>query len=279
MKKGIKRGLIVVAVALLIAIVTAVSINTKESSGPFTRVMSAVTRPFRAVMTKAASAFESIYGYMYQYDELKSENEKLRAQVAELEQNKAEYTEMSRENERLRELVGLPARFTDYNIDTAVIMSWGASNWESTFTVSKGSGNSAIEAGDGVITSSGALIGQVIEVYENTSLCRSVIDTSFSAGVTVGSSVDSKAAKGDFSLMRKGMLALTLLEEGSAVVSGDPVVTSGKGGVFPKGLVVGYVDDVFANAGGTGRSASVRPSVELSTVTDVFVITDFEVSE
>ena len=277
MKKRIsKKGIIVLAAALLIAVITAVSVNVGGSDGPFTNVMNAVTKPFKVGMSHVASAFESIYGYMYEYDRLKEENERLKAENAEFQQQTAEYIEMSEENERLREFMGLPARFSK---ETASILSWGASNWASTFVISKGSENSEVEVGDGVITSSGALIGQITEVGDATSTCISIIDTSFSAGVTVGAAVGSTVATGDFSLMRLGLLSLSLLDDTTEVVAGDAVVTSGKGGVFPKGLVIGYVEDVSEYDTGIGKYAAVLPSTEFSSVIDVYVIVDFEVSE
>ena len=74
----------------------------------------------------------------------------------------------------------------------------------------------------------------------NASTVKSIIDTTFSASVDVGSG-NTVTASGDFSLMSKGMLKISYLEEGTGIASGDSVVTSGKGGVFPQGLLIGYV--------------------------------------
>jgi len=57
---------------------------------------------------------------------------------------------------------------------------------------------------------------------------------------------------------------------------GDIVVTSGVAGVFPVGLVVGEVVDIHQHSTGIGRYATVKPMIDIDTITYVFVITDFE---
>ena len=63
------------------------------------------------------------------------------------------------------------------------------------------------------------------------------------------------------------------------MVSGDEVLTSGKGGVYPSGLVVGTVDGVFTDPSGINRYAVVTPTAALEDLTEVFIITDFDIVE
>ena len=125
-----------------------------------------------------------------------------------------------------------------------------------------------------MITEAGTLVGLVTHVDGNASTVKSIIDTTFSASVDVGSG-NTVTASGDFSLMSKGMLKISYLEEGTGIASGDSVVTSGKGGVFPQGLLIGYVDGLYSEAGNLSMYGSVRPAVDLNDILYVFVITDF----
>ena len=280
MKRRIsKKGLIVLAVAVVIALITLISVSAGGGGGIFTRAANGVAGPLKRLSAAVASQIESIYGYMYKYDEVVKENEQLKMQLADLESERREYVQISEENEHFRELLKLASRHSDYQFENASIISWGASNFTSTFTLSKGSENSDVEVGDSVITESGVLIGVVTQVREKTSVAITVIDTKFSAGCVIESSGDNAVASGDYSLMRRGMLTLDFLTGDTRFITGDSVVTSGRGGVFPKGLVVGYIADVEPNPTGSGSKVMVTPAADLRNVMDVFLITEFETSE
>ena len=159
------------------------------------------------------------------------------------------------------------------------MLSWTSSNWASTFTISKGSSNSDVEVGDAVITEAGMLVGQVTEVEGTTSKCRSIVDTGFSASAFTESSSDIVVAKGNFARMRDGKLAIEYISEGTHMYTGDTVMTSGKGEVFPRGLLIGYVSDMDEDISGLGMTATVEPAAEIGELMNVYVITDFKVTE
>ncbi|MDR1298990.1 MAG: rod shape-determining protein MreC [Oscillospiraceae bacterium] len=273
-----KRNIAIIAVALILVIFTTVSINTRGTSGAMTDMANLVTVPLKRAASSIAHSFESLYGYIYEYESLVAENESLKAQIAVLRQDYRVYTAASAENERLSALLGFSTRHADHVYDRAVIITWGSSSWDSSFTLSRGSANSDIAVGDSVITETGVLIGRVTEVDTVTSTAISVIDTAFFAGALAGESGEQAVASGDFALMREGKLRLEFLPDGDDVLSGDTVVTSGKGGVFPEGLVIGEVSDIRINDTGVGYYGIIEPAADLNNVTDVFIVTDFEIS-
>ena len=79
--------------------------------------------------------------------------------------------------------------------------------------------------------------------------------------------------------MSQGKLKLSYLPDGAQLVAGDEVVTSGKGDVFPSGLVVGTVEAVFTAPSGMNRYAVVEPDVDLDSLVEVFVIKSFDIVE
>ena len=84
---------------------------------------------------------------------------------------------------------------------------------------------------------------------------------------------------GDFTLMQSGQAKLTYLTEGTQLLEGDSVLTSGKGGVFPQGLLVGTIAEVHTEAGGQTPYGVVEPACDLDNLSQVFVIKDFNVVE
>ena len=136
-----------------------------------------------------------------------------------------------------------------------------------------------MEAGDCVITETGVLVGVVSETSLLSSTVATLIDTSIEVGGVVTRTYSAGILEGDFDLMNQGLLRLSYLPEGAGLVAGDEVLTSGLGGIYPAGLVVGRVQGVFNDAAGMSRYAIVDPSVELGGLIEVFVIKDFDVVE
>ena len=273
-----KKWAAIVISALVIAAVTVVSLNLTGGSGIFTNTVGTAVRPLKSIMASVARSLESLYSYMYEHDKILKENEELKVQIAQIEENYREYTETYEENARLKELLGFSSGHSDFVIEQAVILSWSGSNWSSAFTISKGSSNSEITVGDCIINSKGALIGKVSQVGLMTSTVVTVTDTTFSVGVTAGTGKNNGTAVGDFNLMRRGLLKLDFLSDDADVKSGDLVITSGKGGVFPKGLVVGEIINVRTYGTGLGKFAEIRPE-EMDDLIYVYLITDFEIME
>ena len=169
--------------------------------------------------------------------------------------------------EKLRRLLELREQRKDFDFESAKITARSTSNWESTLTISKGSA-AGVEAGDCVITESGVLVGVVSETSLISSTVATLIDTSIEVGGVVTRTYSAGILEGDFDLMNQGLLRLGYLPEGAGLVAGDEVLTSGLGGIYPAGLVVGRVQGVFNDASGMSRYAIVEPSVELDYCND-----------
>ena len=124
---------------------------------------------------------------------------------------------------------------------------------------------------------SGALVGQVIETGSTWATVRTVIDVDMSVGGYVSGSGATAMVLGDFTLMQDGCVRFGYLAEGMSIFTGDTVLTSGKGGAFPAGLVVGTITDVRTEAGGQQTYGVITPACDLGELLQVFVIKDFDV--
>lgn len=213
-----------VAVVLVLALIAG-ALGGK--AGFLTNLDGIVRAPLQKAATVTAQWLESIYGYIYKYDQLRAENEQLRTQLAEAQAQAREGQEAIAENERYRDLLGFTQRHTDFELEPANVVSYGASNWSSTLTLSKGS-DSGIEVGDCVMNESGALVGQVIETGSTWATVRTVIDVDMSVGGYVSGSGATAMVLGDFTLMQQGCARFGYLAEGMSIFTGDTVLTSGK---------------------------------------------------
>ena len=273
---GIRLAVIVVAAALLIGL--AARPKKDGSSGALAGVSNSLRIPIQGAVGSVVDWLQGIYGYIYQYDKLVAENESLRQQLAEAQEQVRQSAEAAEENIRLRTLLGYLEKNTTFITESAMITSWDASNWVSAFTISKGTDN-GIQKGDCVITESGMLVGQVAELGANWATVRSLIDVNMDAGVLVGDSTIAAMLVGDYALMQEGKCKLSYFTEDTTLFTGDSVITSGKGGAFPSGIIVGTVTELRSEAGGQNFYAVVDPAVDLSLLSQVFIIKDFEVIE
>ena len=273
-KYGVRMGIVVAAAAFLVLLGAA----TRSGIGLVQNATGILAAPMQKVLSSTVNWFNSMYGYLYQYDSLMAENESLRSQLADAQKSARDGIEASEENVRLREALELRQKHTDYVLESAKVVLWSSSNWSSSFTISKGR-SSGIELGDPVITEYGALVGQVTELGETWATVSTLIDVDMSVGAYVGASGSSGMVVGEFALMKNKTAKLTFLADGAQIFEGDEVLTSGSGGAFPAGLVIGTISNVQTEAGGQIEFGIVVPQCELDSLVQVFVIKDFTVVE
>ena len=104
-----------------------------------------------------------------------------------------------------------------------------------------------------------------------------LVDTDTSIGAQVFRTKDLGLAVGDFSLMGEGLLRLDYLPAGCQLVAGDLVETSGLGGYYPSGLVIGSVAEIQKDDSGSASYAILTPAVDFSDLTEVFIIKAFDI--
>ena len=266
-------GIVILAALVLVLAFTALGHFTGRPNF-FTRTFQSVAAPLEKLFDGGAERVQAFQAYMRDYDALKAENEALKTRIAEMEAEVRQSQGANAENDRLRTLLELKRSHTDYVLLDASIISWGSSNWSSTFDLDKGS-FSGVQTGDCVITENGFVVGVVTETGLYSCSVRTLIDPQAAMGATVHSTGLSAVAEGDFSLMTEGKLKLTYVFENTALELGDTVLTSGAGGVYPAGLVIGKITDTAAEDGGYGQYGVVTPAAELSGLGQVFLILDY----
>ena len=274
-KYGVRLAIIVVIAAL---IALSVSNVLGGRAGLLKNADGALKAPVQKAATALLDWVEGIYGYLYEYDRIVEENNALRAENAELREANRDYSELKAENERLRALFEWSEKHTDFVLESAKIVAWDTSNYTSAFTVSKGS-SSDIALGDCVVTEYGALVGQVIELGSDWATVRTIIDVDMDVGALVGEDSYAGVITGEFSLMKQGLTRITYLASGAQIFQRDEVLTSGKGGSFPAGLLIGDVSTVMTESGGQATYGIVKPACDVSRLSQVFIIKDFAVVE
>ena len=273
------NGILILIIAVLLAAITAVaSYALKGTANPLSNALGVVTTPIRNGVSSFVGWAEGVYNYSFRYQELEEENQRLRSQIAELEEKAREGEAASKENELLREALGLRAKRSDFILESARVTARSTSNWASTLTLSKGSVQD-VAAGDCVVDAAGNLVGIIDEVGSNYSVMITVVDANLQMGGIVSRTDSTAMLEGDFTLMQEGRLKMTYLPENTELLTGDLVLTSGLTGIYPSGLVVGAIESLHTDPSGMSRYAVLAPAADLDRLVEVFIIKEFDIVE
>lgn len=267
-------GVIVLILLVLILLFTGLG-RLVGGTSPLTLSLQAVLSPVEKVLDSGVARLEALYGYMHKYDEVMAENAALKAEIADMRAEVRRSQDANEENERFRILLDLKRSHMDYSMVDANLISWSASSWSSAFNIDRGS-RDGIEPGDCVITECGYLVGIVTECGRYSATVRTLLDPRSAVAARMEDAGITAVAAGDFTLMTQGRLKLTYLQDAGVLVIGDTVLTTGSGGIYPAGLVVGTVKELHLDQDGFTEYGIMDPAVQLTSLRQVFVIKGFE---
>jgi len=229
--------------------------GTHAVAAPLQATGEFVTRPVRGVLAWASDLGVS----RSQLAALKKQNTELRSRVASLE-------EARQENERLRALFGF--------VQTAKLEAVGArvigrptNSWERVITIDRGSAD-GVRVGMPVLATEG-LLGQTISVTNHSARVRLITD----ARSGVAAMIQSNRAEGVVKGSIEGQVTLAFVSRETTVKAGDVIITSGMGGVYPKGLLVGEVTAASQTPSSLFQDIKIAPAADLLGLEEVVVLT------
>ncbi len=267
------RFFIGVAVLVVFCILCAVYSGVTGNPSPVTRVVGFVTTPIEKLFSGVGGFIGRGFAYFTDFDDLKLENEELKKQIRDMEQTVRDAQLAIDENNRLHQQLGQPKRVNSLSTITAEVIARNPGDWATTLTLDRGSSHGVAE-GNIVITEDG-MVGYVSSVASNYCDIVTVVDVEMQCGALITRTRESAIAEGNYDLMAEDLLRLSYLKEGADIVAGDTVETSGRGGVFPKGIMIGTVEQVLPEENGISYYAEIKPFVNVETVTSVSIVTAF----
>lgn len=259
------RPLVLGGVLLLMALLWySVSLRQKDQTNFPESVVLRVTGPVQAALDRVIDSAADIWGHYLYLVETAEDNRRLVEENRALLATLTESDEVLLENKRLRllldfkeaqEIATLPAR----------VVAEDASSWFRTIMIDKGSEQGVVE-GLPVVVAEG-VVGRVVR--SSLKFARVLLITDASSAVA--SLLQNNRARG----VCRGegeQLSFDFVLRQEEINVGDRVVTSGMGGVFPKGLVVGNVKSVDRQEFGLFQTIEVTPAVDFSHLEEVLVL-------
>lgn len=208
---------------------------------------------------------------LQQARDLRLENDILTRQAEVLTTEVLRLREMDLENRRLREMLQMTQRVTVGQLVEARRIGIDPSNFARSMTIDRGSGD-GIRPGMVVIAEAG-LVGRITEAAGPTSKVVSITDPGFTVSGMVQRE-DSRAT-GTVTGNPDGKLIMTRIAQAESVRVDDVIITSGLGGNFPRGLVIGKVTQVTQNDVELFQEAVIEPAVRFGRTEAVAVLVDF----
>ena len=263
--------------ALLCAGIPSVLILTGHGE-PIRSALNTVLSPIRGIFSDAGDGIRDISAYITEFDALKAENERLRAQLNSMENTVREAELKLEENAFLREFLELKESNEDYRfLKCEIVASDESAGYRRTLTLNAGTVEGAA-VGYPVITQSG-VIGRITEVGSNWAKAEPITELSSAIGAYVERSGASGIAEGSYLYRDSGQLLFSYLEADADIAVGDRIRTSGVNSYYPRGLLIGEITEILTDPATGVRSAVITPTSPLSDLRDVMVLTDFAIYE
>lgn len=262
------RGNVLLAVLVTVSLITATVYVSERQAGPLHTLQdgfNALSAPFQLVGSGVGSAGDALQTNVEDLTEdsdtvsqLRQQNEELRNYVSQLE-------EYRQEAQRLEQMQSLK---DSYSVDAVTCRVIGTSSdaWSRTVTLDQGS-SAGVEVGMPVCGATG-IIGQVLSVTPATCEVRLIQDSQ--SGVAV--LIQSNRAQGILKGSLDGLLYLENVKSTKKVKVGDVVITSGAGGAYLRGLLVGTVVKVEETDGMSNRTIVVQPNEDPDALEEVMVV-------
>ena len=254
-------------ILLLLFALVLMSLRAKQRGGVefFDALLMEICSPFQKATTLVVKTVQGTFRQYVFLVNLEKENRMLKQEIAELQEENHRMKETKLTNERMRQLLQFREKYFPSMIGAEVI-GQDPSSWFKSVTIDKGEGD-GVKKGMAVISPAG-VIGQILKTAPHYATVLLVTDYNSA----IDSIVQRTRAKAIVEGKGENRCQLKYLLRADEAAVGDVVVTSGLGGNFPKGLMVGEIKKIDKRGHGVFQYAELAPSVDLTQLEEVFVI-------
>jgi len=261
-----KYRTLVLAGCLLLAALLLYSyqLRHRQQTSLFHRGLLQLTAPFQQILDNSIEVIAGSWNHYLWLVDTASDNKSLRGDNRRLRAELATLQEIQLANQRLRRLLDFK-QSVKLPMLPAQVIAEDASSWFRTVVIDKGATDGLFE-GLPVVVAEG-VVGRTIQVAPFQSRVLLVTDASSAVAALIQPTRSRAVCRG------KGEhLVLDYALRNEQVNVGDPVVTSGMGGIFPKGLQVGKVTEVRRGNYGLFQAVKIEPQVDFSRLEEVLVL-------
>ena len=267
---GFKTAVIFICVALIGCVAAAAA---ADGSSPFSKVLGTVFSPLQKAAAYISDSLSDFSGSFVSSGYYRKENERLQDEIADLREQLVDYEQSKQKLDSYKEFLGLKEKNPDYKFVSASVIARDTADMFYSFVLDCGSAD-GVEKNDPVIYGS-YLAGVVKEVRTSSCVVETFMKSNINVSVYEVRSREEGYVSGTAMLAADGKCRMSGLSGNTAVANGGIVCTSGIGGVYPRDLIVGTVEEVNDETVDISSYAVLTPGIDFNELTDVFVLTDF----
>jgi len=257
-------------ISIVLIIVMGLTSDYGNKSNIISSIISVPLTPIQKLISMTDNKISETREMFRDMSAVKQENEALKVELERLKKENRELQEYKVKNEELVRLLDIKNQFSEYEPIGANIIAKDPGNWFNTFKIDRGI-NEGIHKNSPVINADG-LVGRVAASQPFSSQVISLIDTNTTVSAKIIRTRDPVRIRGDLSLINEGLCIMDYISPDSNIQVGDTVETSGLGGIYPKGIMIGTVIEIREISSEANRYALVRPSVDFRRLEDVLVL-------
>lgn len=269
-KRATKLFGIIVGALLIGAVIAGIAHSGKT---PLSTAAVTVMKPFQQVSTFIGSKIDWFCDHFQSSDTLQKENAELKQKIADYQGELADYENTKRTLKTYEEFLEVKEEHQDFKFISAAILSKDSTDAFGSIVLNKGS-SKGIELNDPVIYGKN-LVGVVTDVTATSCTVTTFSSPKFNAAVYEARSNIIGYVTGFEDGARTKYCKLPGIEKDTSVATGGVICTLGIGGVFPKDLVVGTVEEICKSKTDISYYAKIKSNIDLAEIKDVFVITEF----
>lgn len=260
------RRLVLLGSIVLVCMVL-LTLQTRGESLGAGDAVAFLTTPVQTVLARINRASFGLWATYLDWKNVRAENRRLREENQRLRIDALQIGETLDENQRLRRMLALKERLPLDTLPGEIIArEWGG--WVRSLTVNRGRGDHIVRL-TAVISPDG-LVGRVVDVRPGASIVQVLTDPTS----TVGAHVVRTRTPGIVEGEARGTLRFKYMaRDGSGIKIGDLIVTSGLGGVFPRGVPIGRVSAIDDRGSALFHYAALTPAVDFARIDEVLLIT------
>lgn len=247
---------------------------TEGLSTVIAKVIGTVSTPLQSVTASMTDSVTEFLNKFVRVNDISAENERLKEENRALLEKIVDYDNYKHENEMLKKQLEIKEKNPTWETQTASVIGRDPVNRFYSFTIDKGTSH-GLNYKDPVITADG-LVGIIYEVGPTFAKVMTILDVSLNVGSQDVRTQDVATISGDIALAEKGQCRMSLIPRESGVAKGDIIQTAGTSGLYPKGLIIGHINEVGFEAHGTTLYAVIQPTNDIKNLKNVIIITSFE---
>lgn len=266
--------LISLALSLLLSIVPGVLCAMGQGSYVRSAIVTAAT-PFRWAFTKVGEGLSGFSMYFRTLEDLREENEALRAELDGYKNLVYDAELIGEENKFLNSFLGIKEEHVDFMFEDATVVGRESTNYRTVYTLSKGTLH-GIEVNMPIITEEG-LVGHITEVGATWSKAVLLTETASAVGAYIERSGVLGVVEGTYELRAEGACRMVYIEPDSDIRVGDKVLSSGIGEVYPRGIVIGKVTEITVDENTRTLAALIEPEADLDSISKLMIITEYRI--